>query len=142
MKSNTISTSEYFNATQSSTYDRNIRVSIPGYELLHEMTNDLIRAVIPQKANILIVGAGTGMEIVTLGVANPEWTFTAVDLSDEMLSICKNNVFRAGISNRVNIHCGNVDEIGKDQTYNAATSILVSHFIKDRKSNCILQIDC
>lgn len=68
---NTISTSGYFNASQSSIYDRKIRASIPGYESLHEMTNDFIQAIIPQKANILIVGAGTGMEIVSLGVANP-----------------------------------------------------------------------
>ncbi len=127
----TTSTSEYFNASQTSKYDREIRASIPGYESLHEMTNDLMRAVMPQKANILIVGAGTGMELVTLGIANPEWTFTAVDLSDEMLSICKTNVSKAGISNRVNIHCGSVDELGMGQTFDAATSILVSHFIKD-----------
>ncbi len=136
-KKMTSSTSEYFNASQSSTYDRKIRASIPGYESLHEMANDLIRAVIPQKANILVVGAGTGMEIVTLGVMNPEWTFTAVDLSDEMLSICKENVSRAGIANRVNIHCGRVDELGAGQTFNAATSILVSHFIKDAESRTL-----
>jgi tRNA (cmo5U34)-methyltransferase len=130
----TTSTSEYFNASQSSKYDREIRASIPGYESLHEMTNDLMRAVIPQKANILVVGAGTGMEIVTLGVANPEWRFTAIDLSDEMLSICKTNVSRAGISDRVNIQRGTVDELGMGQTFDAATSLLVSHFIKDTES--------
>ncbi len=130
----TTSTSDYFNASQSSTYDRKIRESIPGYEALHEMTNDLMRTVIPRKANILIVGAGTGMEIITLGIANPEWTFTAVDLSEEMLSICRNNVSNAGISSRVNIHCGSVDELGAGQTFDAATSILVSHFIKDTES--------
>jgi tRNA (cmo5U34)-methyltransferase len=128
------SVSQYFSASRASAYDKKIRASIPGYDALHEMTQDLMQATVPQEANILVAGAGTGMELITLGLSNPRWTFTAVDISDEMLTICKKNVDEAGLTHRVTFHCGSVDELPKGQSYNSATSILVSHFIKDMES--------
>ncbi|MBI5641567.1 MAG: class I SAM-dependent methyltransferase [Nitrospirae bacterium] len=134
MKDRKSSDSAYFDAARSSAYDKKIRASIPGYDALHAMTRDLMQAAIPQEAKILVAGAGTGMEIITLGSSNSKWTFTAVDTSDDMLSICKNNVDDAGMSRRVEVHRGHVDELPDKQSYDAATSILVSHFIKDRES--------
>ena len=124
--------SDYFNASKSTEYDKKIRASIPGYHALHEMTLDFLSSTLPKVANILIIGVGTGMELITLGVSNPKWTFTAIDLSEEMLSVCKDNIDSAGLSYRVKIICGGLDELSLQPIFHAATSILVSHFIKDR----------
>ncbi|HEY6001076.1 MAG TPA: class I SAM-dependent methyltransferase [bacterium] len=123
----------YFGAGRSSTYDRKIRASLPGYEALHAMVDDLLRQALPAQARLLIVGAGTGMELVTLGEAHPGWSFTATDLSAEMLAIGRANVEAAGLADRVRFHLGPVQDLPPDEAYDAATSILISHFIRARE---------
>lgn len=121
----------YFNAELSARYDKKIRASIPGYEAMHAMAHDLLRIGLPPEAEVLVVGAGTGMELVTLGRANPGWRFTAVDPSEEMLAHCRHNVAAAGLAARVTIVAGRVDELPARRTFDAATAMLVSHFIPD-----------
>ena len=65
-----------FDKNRAAKYDCKIRMIIPGYESLYQMTNHLLRSLLPVKDHILIVGAGTGMDIITCGTMNPQWTFT------------------------------------------------------------------
>lgn len=123
----------YFGAGRSSTYDRKIRASLPGYEALHAMVDDLLRFALPAEAHLLVVGAGTGMELVTLGAAHPGWRFTATDLSSDMLAIGRDAVEAAGLAGRVAFHLGPVEGLPAGERYDAATSILISHFIKPRE---------
>ncbi len=123
----------YFCAGRSSTYDRKIRASLPGYEALHAMVGDFLRPALPEQARLLVVGAGTGMELLTLGAAHPGWRFTATDLSSDMLAIGRANVEAAGLADRVAFHLGPVHELREGEGYDAATSILISHFIKPRE---------
>ena len=60
--------------------------SIPGYELLFQLANDFLQANLPSNANLLIVGAGGGKEIVTFGSANPGWNFVGVDPAAQMIA--------------------------------------------------------
>lgn len=119
----------YFGGGRSATYDRKIRASLPGYEALHAMVDDLLRLALPERAHLLVAGAGTGMELVTLGAAHPGWRFTAIDRSAEMLAIGRANVESAGFADRVSFHVGEVHELPGAPAFDAATSILVSHFI-------------
>jgi tRNA (cmo5U34)-methyltransferase len=123
----------YFAAGRSSTYDRKIRASIPGYEALHAMVDDFLRLALPDEARLLVVGAGTGMELLGLGAAHPGWRFTATDLSADMLAIARANVDAAGLAERVVFHVGQVHDLPDGEDYDAATSILISHFIKPRE---------
>lgn len=122
-----------FDGPRSSRYDRKIRASIPGYEALHAMVHDFLRQALPETAHILVVGAGTGMEILTLGAAHPGWRFTAIDLSADMLAIGRANVEAAGLADRVAFHLGQVHELPDGPACDGATSILISHFIKPRE---------
>jgi tRNA (cmo5U34)-methyltransferase len=70
------------------------------------------------------------MELVTLGAAHPGWRFTATDCSADMLAIGKANVEAAGLVERVTFHAGEVPGLPEAPPFDAATSILVSHFIK------------
>jgi tRNA (cmo5U34)-methyltransferase len=120
----------YFDRTRSSLYDRKIRASIPGYEALHAMVGDFLGAALPETARVLVVGAGTGMELLNLGAAHPGWRFTATDLSSDMLAIGRANVEAAGLADRVTFHLGPVHELPDGPAHDAATSILISHFVK------------
>ena len=121
---------EQFDERRASNYDRKIRLLAPGYETLHRMLNQLLSSLLPKKAHILVVGAGTGMDIVTCGTANPQWEFMAVEPSPEMFALCRNNIVLAGLDKRVHLHCGYTSELASAAQFDAAISIFVSHFIQ------------
>jgi len=121
---------EQFDERRASNYDRKIRLLAPGYETLHRMLNQLLSSLLPKKAHILVVGAGTGMDIVTCGTANPQWEFMAVEPSSEMFDLCRNNIASVGLDERVHFHCGYASELTGAARFDAAISIFVSHFIQ------------
>jgi hypothetical protein len=57
-------------------YDNAVRQFIPGYELLFEYVLALFP---PHLTNLLIVGTGTGMELITFGKAHPHWQILGLD---------------------------------------------------------------
>jgi tRNA (cmo5U34)-methyltransferase len=121
---------QYFKS-RAANYDQGIRNVIPAYEALHAMSHSFLRSELPERAEILVVGAGTGMELMTIGMANPGWRFTAVEPSEEMMALCQANVAAAGLSDRVELHQGYVAQLPDKPRYDAATAILVSHFIEE-----------
>lgn len=67
-------------------YADTIALKIPGYAHLYEMTDGLIAAQLEAQThirnidpNVLIVGAGGGQELITLGGRHDAWSFTAVE---------------------------------------------------------------
>lgn len=123
----------FFDEEKSTIYDRDIRVSLPGYEALHGMVNALLSDSLDDEAHVLVAGAGTGMEILLMGALHPQWRFTAFDPSPEMLAVCKRRVAGKGMENRVTCIEGTIDAVPGDVRYDGATSILVSHFILSRE---------
>jgi tRNA (cmo5U34)-methyltransferase len=123
------SVDNFFDSAKSTRYDREIRMSIPGYEALHAMVNAFLSEALPPDAHLLIAGMGTGMELLYLGNLHPQWRFTAFDKSPEMLAVCRENVTGQGMQDRVSLIEGNVDRLPDNIFYDAATSLLVSHFI-------------
>jgi len=121
----------YFGTEKSKIYDQQIRQSIPGYEAIHAMTYALLSNALPVDAHILVAGAGTGMELISMGKQQPTWQFTAFDISPEMLSMCASNLRAAGVDKNVALVHGSAIDIPQKKHFDAATSLLVSHFIQD-----------
>jgi len=121
----------HFDSESAHKYDRRIRTVIPGYEVLHGLACSLLRLDLEQHARLLVVGAGTGMEISHLGEDNPGWRFTGVDPSADMLAVARRRMMEGGISERVGLHAGFAQELPAAESYDAATLILVMHFIPD-----------
>ncbi|GED71898.1 methyltransferase [Brevibacillus reuszeri] len=113
-------------------YEKTIPLKIPGYENLYKITSRLLSMQRESKgaADILIVGAGGGQECVTLGEVHEAWTFTGVDPSSRMLEIAEHRVKKAGLEQRVTLIQGSVESILPDRLYDAATCMLVLHFIQ------------
>lgn len=118
-----------FEGTAAIEYDDRITKLVPGYHILHEATASLLAAHYPQKASILVVGAGTGSEIITLSRINPHWEFVAVDLSQDMLDIASVRFHDEGISHRVSCFCGELSELRRVK-FDAAICLLVMHFVQ------------
>jgi len=122
----------------SSEYDRMAQMSIPGYEALHQMILAFLRFKLPEIANLLIIGAGSGMELVTFGKANPQWQMLGLDPSANMLAIAQQKVEQQGLSKQIKLFQGYTHELPETTLYEAATCILVMHFLPDDGSKLAL----
>lgn len=114
-------------------YDQNIQRKIAGYELLHEITGRLMESAIDTSrstSELLIIGAGGGKELVSLAQNHPFWRFTAVDSSKLMLDMAKRRAGEAHIMERVRFFQGTLDQCSDGTRYDAATCLLVLHFVQ------------
>ena len=111
-------------------YAQLARKFIPGYDGLYSLAQILLAEELPEQAEILVVGAGGGKELMTFGKAFPAARLTGVDPSEKMLVVAKNLMARAGFASRVTLHQGTVDQL-EAGTFDAATAMLVMHFLPD-----------
>jgi tRNA (cmo5U34)-methyltransferase len=124
-----------FDQERASSYDKTWVKLAPTRDALHL----LMRAVLsdlPANAQILCVGVGTGAELLDLAQAFPQWQFTAVEPAAPMLDICRQKAEECGITARCTFHQGYLDSLPASDSFDAATSLLVSHFIMQPEERC------
>lgn len=118
-----------FDATTANTYDKDIRLKIPGYDLIQESIAALLQLEDLESANALIAGSGSGEEICRLGLAHPSWTFTAVDPSAPMHDLAAEKIKELNVQNKVSYHQCKLEAFNSKTKYDLGLSVLVSHFI-------------
>jgi len=116
-----------FDQNTASDYDGQREKLSPIKDALHLCTRMLF-SNLPSDANALIVGAGTGSELIYLAQTFPQWSFTVVEPATEMLDNCKKRSEKDGILSRCFFHGGYLDSLPESRDFDLATSILVSHF--------------
>ena len=119
-----------FNGEWSNEYDDTAHKIIPAYHSIYELTQHLLRDRLNKEARILVVGAGTGKEIIDCSQNNPHWSFTGFDPAEPMLSIARKKVAAACLDNKISLALGLIDDVA-EKDFDAATSILVMHFLPD-----------
>lgn len=119
-------------------YERRIRTLVPGYDTLHELSAAVLRAQLPDAARVLCVGAGTGEEIARLASAGPQWQVVGCDPSPDMLVQASARLARDGVLDRVALTEGEVGSVPPAPLFDAATLILVLHFLKDDAARAAL----
>ncbi|QND44340.1 class I SAM-dependent methyltransferase (plasmid) [Rhizobium lusitanum] len=119
-------------------YAENTPRKVPGLADLHRMTMLLLNEHAKGDAQILVIGAGGGMELKAIGEAQPGWTFVGVDPSAAMLDLARSNT--ASIAHRVELVEGTVDAV-LPQGFDGATCLLVLHFLdKDDRLRTLMEI--
>lgn len=120
-----------FDRDRAEQYDLDIRKAIPGYESLHGMAQSLLQTSLSNSARLLVVGSGTGMELISYCQQNPEWSLTGVDPAAEMMDIAKEELNNQSLLEQVNLHTGYIDTLPPTEPMDAATLLLVMHFLPD-----------
>lgn len=98
---------------------------------MFRLVQAFLRTNTDKHANVIVVGAGGGNELATLGPANPYWTFTAVDPAPPMLDFARMKAEHFKMTDRVEFIEGTVKEVEAGALFDAATCMLVLHFIAD-----------
>jgi tRNA (cmo5U34)-methyltransferase len=119
-----------FDKDRAPSYDRMWAKLAPTRDAIHLLIRAIL-ADLPVDARILCVGVGTGAELLDLAQAFPQWQFTAVEPAIPMLDICRQKAEACGITARCTFHEGYVDSLLTSDSFDAATSLLVSHFIME-----------
>lgn len=114
-----------------SMYDSSMRLFFAAYEPLFTMAYSALKSVLSDDTSVLIVGAGTGAEIVEFGKRNSTWKMTGVDPSADMLTIARDRVAEYDLNDRVKLVKGYTSDLPAEPLYDAATCILVMHFLED-----------
>lgn len=120
-----------FDEERAAAYDERIRRLAPGYDVLHDAIASVAASLLGDDAHVLLVGAGTGTEIVRLAQVRPGWRFTAVDPSAEMLDRCRERVETEELGARVEYIHDEVEALPAGARFDAATSVFVAHFIQE-----------
>ncbi len=118
-----------FDKARAAQYDSQFARANAFRDVIHLVT-DLAFASLPNDARILVVGAGTGSEIIALAARHSSWHFTAVDPAGAMLEVFREKAIAAGILDRCTIHVGYIETLADLPLHDAATSLLVSHFLQ------------
>lgn len=119
-----------FNNTLANEYEKGIRRTLPSYDAMLRLIQTFYHSTLPEKAEILIVGAGSGNEILQLAEGRPYWSFTGIDPSESMLKIAQERL--KSLTNRMSFHQGTIlDTQLSTEKYDAASLVLVLHFIQD-----------
>jgi tRNA (cmo5U34)-methyltransferase len=100
---------------------------------LHILLGSIFKEL-PADARALCIGAGTGAEILFLAGQFPGWTFTVVEPSAGMVEVCRQRALEQGVAERCTFHVGYLESSPTSAAFDAATCLLVSQFILDRKA--------
>lgn len=104
---------------------------VPGVDGLHRAMRSILDTELSEEATILVVGAGGGRELQTLGASPASYRLVGVDPSPEMLGIARAYVAADKLDHRTTLVEGVVDSLPEDELFDAATALFVMHFLPD-----------
>ena len=103
---------------------------VPGYQVMQRMVAQLIGEAIGRTGDVLVLGAGGGLEIEAFARLEVGWRFVGVDPAKAMLGAARALVASAGAGDRVLWHEGYIFD-APTGPFDAATSLLTLHFAPD-----------
>ncbi len=110
-------------------YAEGPKAFVPGFEALHRIMVQLLKERTTDKAEVLVLGAGGGLELRTLSDACPQWSFCGVDPSGDMLNQAR-TLLGDDASGKVQWIEGLIFDAPQGP-FDAATCLLTLHFVAD-----------
>ena len=122
-------------------YEALARQVIPGYVTLFPMVGAIIDPELRRGARVLVVGCGTGIELVTFRKIRPDLRLHGVDPSSRMLELARRRVAETGDAARISFQLGYASDVPPAPRFDASTLINVLHFVPDDGSKAALLRD-
>lgn len=117
---------EIFENERATGYNQFVETWIPNYNYFLDCLPKLLSET--SQKDLLVVGCGTGNEIERFAKAAEQWQITGIDPSPEMIKQALEKL--QGFEN-IKFVEGLVNELDSNKKYNAATLLLVLHFLDD-----------
>jgi tRNA (cmo5U34)-methyltransferase len=103
---------------------------VPGFADLQRMAMLLLSERASEEAEILVLGAGGGLELKAFAEARPRWRFVGVDPSPEMLDLARSTLGPLG--SRVLLQQGYIDAASPGP-FDGAACLLTLHFVQKQE---------
>lgn len=120
-----------FDHSRAQEYATQSRIALAGYDACHELAACLLSAQLgagPRR--VLVAGAGgTGQEIISTAMLQPDWQFVAVDPAQTMLEAALQRIAQAGLAGRVQPFVGTLEALPEGPPFDAATLMGVLHHL-------------
>lgn len=118
-----------FNSTLANEYEKGIRRTLPSYDAMLRLTKTFYQSALQKEADLLVVGSGSGNEIIQIAEQRPHWSFVGIDPSEAMLEIANSRL--ASLPNEISLLQGTILTAPvPTMKFDAASCILVLHFIE------------
>ncbi|BAE52890.1 class I SAM-dependent methyltransferase [Paramagnetospirillum magneticum] len=124
-------TVKHWDDARAAAYDKRVREAIPGYDALHVLSCQIVAETTSGSGRALVIGAGTGVECVALAESCPNLSVVGVDPSKDMLDHAEAKVKEHNLTARVRLYPSKVGDLPKFEPFDAATLLLVMHFLPD-----------
>jgi tRNA (cmo5U34)-methyltransferase len=122
-----------------SEYDQTVaRVNV-GYDLIMTLVHGFLRGRNRPDLHLLVIGAGGGAEIERFLPSNPGWRITGVDPSQDMLALAQAKADRLGLTERVTLVRGTVEDVVAGADFDAAACLFVLHFLPDEAKLALMR---
>lgn len=127
----TVDPAAKFDPARAGEYDQQSRIALAGYDACHELAACVLAAALEGRpdARLLVVGAGTAQEVLTIGALEASWRFIAVDPAPSMIELARRRIDAAGLGDRTVLHQGHLDDLPAGRPFDAATLIGVLHHL-------------
>lgn len=99
---------------------------VPGYNAMLSMAAILLAERVPDNAQVLVLGAGGGLELKAFAQAHQGWSFDGVDPSAAMLGLARQTL--GPFAPRARLHQGYIDD-APEGPFDGATCLLTLHFV-------------
>lgn len=109
---------------------------VPGYADLHRMAMLLIAEHAPPAADILVYGAGGGLELRAFADARPHWRLCGIDPSAPMLDLAREVL--GSLRARVDLRQGYIAD-APPGPFDGAACLLTLHFLQPGERLAVLQ---
>lgn len=115
-----------FDAAHAKSYAEGPPRQVPGFDGLHRMTSQLLAERVPVNGDVLVLGAGGGLELKMLADNHPRWTLTGIDPSADMLRLAAQ--IAGSHTDRIHLHEGYIDT-APSGPFDGAVCLLTMHFV-------------
>ncbi len=107
-------------------YAERAKRQVPGFADLQRMAMLLLAEHAPGTADILVLGAGGGLELKVFADAQPQWRLLGVDPSAEMLHLARSTL--GPLQSRAELVEGTIDA-ARPGPFDGAACLLTLHFL-------------